>query len=99
MNDTPTYHPIAATIVCGHDCPGTPAAKSKHVASLAMAYRDIVDSGETLQTAIIDMIADLLHLADSLTSDERDSINSDPIGESVAESAVRHYIAEPNGDL
>jgi hypothetical protein len=92
---------ITATIVCGLDCPSTSEAKANHVASLAMAYRDVVDTNETLQTAIMDMIADLLHFADSISDDERDTLNdpgdNESLGESIAGRALEHYLAERDG--
>lgn len=77
--------------------------RNQLVARLAAAYRDATDEGTDMETAIVDLVADLLHHADTLPADERvwfteGAEGADAIGETVAEKALMHYLAERDED-
>lgn len=71
-----------------------PSSKAAHVADLVRAYRDIYDDGESLDTVLIDLVADLMHYADGLPADERDWGVDGALGEYVVERATSHYLEE-----
>lgn len=62
------------------------------VATFVAAYHT---GGESLEQEISDLIADLLHYADTLPSDERiNSEGGEQIGITVAEKAIAYYEEE-----
>jgi len=78
--------------------------RKRLVAHLAATYRDATDEGADMETAIVDLVADLLHHADTLPADERvwftEGLDggADAIGETVAEKALMHYLDERDED-
>ena len=77
--------------------------RKRLVAHLAATCRDATDEGADMETAIVDLVADLLHHADTLSADERvwftEGVEgADAIGETVAEKALMHYLDERDED-
>lgn len=88
-------HTVTVTITTGTDDEGSPSSKAAHVADIVRAYASVVDDGEPLDTVVIDLIADLLHFADTVPVDQLDwDPVSYAVGLYVAERAVAHYTAE-----
>lgn len=85
------YNTVTVTIPTGHDDPDSPAAKAAHVADLVRVYRDIIAPGDPLDIAVADLVADLLHYADTIADADRGYGVDGALGPWVAERAVDHY--------
>lgn len=92
------HHTVTVTITTGHDDPASPAAKAAHVADLVRVYGDLLDPGESLDLVVMDLVADLLHFADTIPEDQRDYGVTGPLAPWVIERATNHYHFELGND-
>lgn len=88
------HHTVTVTIAAGHDAPESPAAKAAHVADIVRVYGDILDHGEGRDMVVMDLVADLLHYADTIPEDERAWGVTGALAPWVVERALAHYEAE-----
>jgi hypothetical protein len=70
------------------------------IATLVAAYRDAADNGTDTETVLSDLIADLMHYADTLPADERvEGDGAGRIGETVADKAAFLYTDELDEEM